>query len=173
MSDSSPFQKLFDETCCARCGTHISFHNPDAYNPYTKRHCKGFIPIDRRTDVWDKNKEWIPVRVIGAKMEPVIEYAGYIGYGRHHLTQTELNEIGDFTRINVHNWMHSHQGVDWVDILPVKDFRAVCGDTEIPWATEREKELWNDVQGKIVAAEEAYTPPSYPYRHAFRVQVRR
>ena len=88
------------------------------------------------------------MRVPGAKMEPMIEFAGCIGYGWHPLNKTELHDIGDFTRINVHKWLHSHTDVGWVDVLPIIDFRAVCGDIEIPWATDREKELWNDIYSK-------------------------
>jgi hypothetical protein len=38
--------------------------------------------------------------------------------------------------------MDNFPDMTWVDILPVKDFHAVCGDIEIPWATEKEKREW-------------------------------
>jgi len=87
-------------------------------------------------------------------MKPVIEFAGCIGYGRHHLLDFELREIGDFTRENIQRWMDSHQGVDWVDILPVRDFHAVCGDIDIPWATEEEKQYWNKHKDGIIETDE-------------------
>lgn len=61
---------------------------------------------------------------------------------RRELTDSDLREIGKFTRGNVLTWMNSHQGVDWVDIHPVWDFHAVVRDNsglrhmDIPWAKE-------------------------------------
>ena len=89
-------------------------------------------------------------------MKPLIEFEGCIGFGRYHLTDYELREIGDFTRENVLKWMDSHQGVDWVDILPVKDFRAVCGDIDIPWATEKSRQHWNECKDRFDETEKIY-----------------
>ena len=89
-------------------------------------------------------------------MKPLIEFEGCIGFGRYHLTDYELREIGDFTRENVLKWMDSHTDVGWVDILPVKDFHAVCGDIDIPWATEGSKELWNTLKDGIIEMEEKH-----------------
>ena len=58
---------------------------------------------------------------------------------RHELSDSELREIGRFTRENVLRWMESHKGVDWFDILtwgPIHDFHAVCGDN-IPLSRSR------------------------------------
>lgn len=73
---------------------------------------------------------------------------------RRVLTDSELREIGKFTRENVRTWMESHKGVDWFDILcwgPIHDFHAVCGDNsglrdmEIPWAKEESRQLFERV----------------------------
>lgn len=68
-------------------------------------------------------------------MRAYIDYLGFIAIGRHGLDDDELREIGTFTRRNILRWMESHKGPDWVGILPVQDFCAVCGDISIPWAT--------------------------------------
>jgi hypothetical protein len=67
---------------------------------------------------------------------PYIEIVGGIGLFRPQLDKADLDCIGEFTRENVLTWMNSHRGPDWVGILPVEDFHAVCGDIDIPWATE-------------------------------------
>ena len=41
---------------------------------------------------------------------------------RYELTDSDLREIGEFTRENVLTWMESHKGVDWFDTL-------ACGGT--------------------------------------------
>ena len=78
-------------------------------------------------------------------------------YVRYELTDSDLREIGQFTRGNVRTWMESHQGVDWFDILcwgPIHDFHAVCGDNsgrrdmDIPWAKEESKQLFQRVWRK-------------------------
>ncbi len=70
-------------------------------------------------------------------MSAYIELVGGPGLmRRYELTDSDLREIGKFTRGNVLMWMESHRGVDWADVLPIEDFHAVCGDIDIPWATE-------------------------------------
>jgi hypothetical protein len=71
-----------------------------------------------------------------------IEFLGGVAVSRYELTRSELREIGKFTRGNVLMWMESHRGPDWVGMLPVEDFHAVCGDIDIPWATEHGRMLW-------------------------------
>ena len=77
-------------------------------------------------------------------MKPLIEFVNDYSLGRYYPNNNDLREIGDFTRENILNWMNSHTGVDWVDIVPVVDFHAVCGDVDIPWATEEAKKLWDN-----------------------------
>ena len=79
-------------------------------------------------------------------MTAYIEYLGGIAVGRHDLDDAELRSIGKFTRKNVVRWFDSHTGPDWVGFTPLQDFHAVCGDIDIPWATEDGKMLWTKVR---------------------------
>jgi hypothetical protein len=67
---------------------------------------------------------------------PYVEVVGGIALSRHELSNADMRFIGEFTRDNVLRWMNSHRGPDWVGMLPVEDFHAVCDDMDIPWATE-------------------------------------
>jgi len=84
-------------------------------------------------------------------MNAYIEIVGVVALSRHELTNSDLRQIGEFTRENVSAWMESHKGPDWIGILPVKDFHVVCGDnsrlrdTDIPWATEKGRLCWDEV----------------------------
>jgi len=65
--------------------------------------------------------------------------------GAETLTRRELEwGLGfiEFTRENVLAWMEEQTNTDWVGIHPIEDFHAVCGDIEIPWATEEARLLW-------------------------------
>jgi hypothetical protein len=64
---------------------------------------------------------------------------------QHELTSDEIREIGKFTRSNVLKWMQSQRGIEWVDKLPIQDFHAVCGDIDIPWATEKARREWERI----------------------------
>jgi hypothetical protein len=77
---------------------------------------------------------------------PYVEIVGGIGLPRIELSDADMRSIGEFTRDNVLRWMDSHRGPDWVGILPIEDFHAVCGDLDIPWATEEAKLCWTRVQ---------------------------
>jgi hypothetical protein len=55
---------------------------------------------------------------------------------RYELSNYDLENIGEFTRENVDQWLGTHAG----DFSSVKDFHAVCGEQEIPWESE-ENEL--------------------------------
>jgi hypothetical protein len=93
-------------------------------------------------------------------MNAYIDFVGGIGMRRHYLTDIELREIGRFTRENILKWFHSDRHTtpktndwagwlplfDWVGMLPVQDFHAVCGDIDIPWATEEAKQMWERTQ---------------------------
>jgi len=76
-------------------------------------------------------------------MRAYIEIAGGIALEKRELQDSDVREIGKFTRENVLNWMNNN--LVWPNaegILPVYDFHAVCGDIDIPWATERMKSVW-------------------------------
>ena len=75
-----------------------------------------------------------------------IEVVGGIGIWLRELASWNLREIGEFTRENVLRWMESHTGPEWVGVLPVEDFHAVCGDIDIPWSTEKGRQVWSEVR---------------------------
>ncbi len=77
-----------------------------------------------------------------------IEILGAIGLWRRELSKADLCSIGEFTRDNVLAWMERQTGTDWVGILHVEDFHAVCGDVDIPWATEEARSCWTKVLKK-------------------------
>lgn len=72
-------------------------------------------------------------------MSTYIEILGAVTMWRRGLTNSDLRQIGEFTRENVLEWMESHTDTDWVGTLPVEDFHAVCGDIDIPWAKEESR----------------------------------
>jgi len=86
-------------------------------------------------------------------MKPFFEFVGVVGIGRHYLNEDELREIGDFTRENIHRWIDSQTGPTWITIVPVEDFHAVCGDRDIPWATEEGKKIWNRIKDRLEKGE--------------------
>ena len=50
----------------------------------------------------------------------------------------DFSHIAEFTRENVARWLEKADGApDPYPISPVQDFYAVCGNVEIPWATEK------------------------------------
>ena len=51
---------------------------------------------------------------------------------RINLRDYDLENIGDFTRENVEEWLTANAG----DFSQVLDFTAACGDIEIPWGSE-------------------------------------
>ena len=51
---------------------------------------------------------------------------------RYDLSDRDLENIGEFTRENLEKWLGTHAG----DFQEVKDFSAVCGETEINWSSE-------------------------------------
>lgn len=78
-------------------------------------------------------------------MSAYVEIVGAVALTRYELSDSDLRAIGRFIRGNVLTWLDSHKDPTWVGILPVEDFRAVCDDTEIPWATEDGKRAWEKV----------------------------
>jgi hypothetical protein len=86
----------------------------------------------------------------------VVQFKGCIGYGEFELSKEELREIGDFTRENILKWADTAEhDITWVEIQTLRDFRAVYGDLEIPWATEEAKQEWDAAKkARTLTAEE-------------------
>jgi hypothetical protein len=56
---------------------------------------------------------------------------------RCELHPFDLWAIGEFTRENIVSWLERGNCLDgWAGMYGYKDFHAVCGDIDIPWATE-------------------------------------
>ena len=66
------------------------------------------------------------------------------GVGIFHYVpdDNELREIGQFTRENILRWMNNRTDAPRADLGVIQDFHAVCGDIDIPWATEEAKQFW-------------------------------
>jgi hypothetical protein len=82
-------------------------------------------------------------------MKPVrrayVQVIGYIWMPSHvecsytfQLSDSDLKNIGDFTRDNVEEWLSSHSG----DFRSISDFCAVCGSEELNWAKEDSENKW-------------------------------
>jgi hypothetical protein len=66
-----------------------------------------------------------------------IEILGPIASYRRELHPFDLWAIGEFTQENISSWLKRGHCLDgWVGIYGCEDFHAVCGDIDIPWATE-------------------------------------
>lgn len=59
---------------------------------------------------------------------------------RIDLRDYDLENIGEFTRENVEQWLMTHSG----DFSSVTDFYAVCGNVEIPWSSEENEMAYYD-----------------------------
>jgi hypothetical protein len=58
----------------------------------------------------------------------------------YKLSDYDLENIGDFTRENIDDWLGTHAG----DFSSIKDFHAVCGEAEIPWTSEENEMEYQD-----------------------------
>jgi hypothetical protein len=74
-----------------------------------------------------------------------VQVIGYIWMPSHversyifQLSDSELKEIGDFTRDNISNWLAIHAG----DFRVISDFCAVCGSEELNWVKEDSENKW-------------------------------
>jgi hypothetical protein len=73
--------------------------------------------------------------------------AGSGGAGCYN--NVDISLIGAFTRENVARWLEKVNGApDPFPINPVQDFYAVCGNVEIPWATEEARLAWENSLGE-------------------------
>lgn len=75
------------------------------------------------------------VQVVGTIWMPSVTVAMEYELSRH-----DLENIGEFTRENVEQWLASHAG----DFQSVKDFYTTAGDIEIPWASEENELTYSD-----------------------------
>ena len=73
------------------------------------------------------------VSVIGTIWMPAVTCAM-----DYNLSDYDLENIGDFTCDNVEQWLTSHSG----DFQSIQDFTAQCGDTEIPWKSEKSEDIY-------------------------------
>lgn len=69
-------------------------------------------------------------------MGSYIEVVNDVIRTRYELNDRDLRDIGTFTRRNVSVWLSNRKTPDPFESLPARDFHAVCGDIDIPWATE-------------------------------------
>lgn len=81
-------------------------------------------------------------------MTAYVDFVGAICVSRIELDENTLREIGDFTRENIAAWLNGNHADwhNWIGVTPVEDFHAVCGDVDIPWATDNAKQVWNEVR---------------------------
>jgi hypothetical protein len=76
-------------------------------------------------------------------MNAYVEVRGEYTMGpRKELTDSDLREIGEFTRENVSRWVDRHVNPLTYEGDVCVDFHAVCGDPDIPWADENAKVTW-------------------------------
>ena len=89
-------------------------------------------------------------------MRAYIEFVVEGGADYRGLNDIELREIGEFTRENVLEWRPTLV-VDSIsgESVVVKDLHAVCGDVEIPWATEESKQVYEGIMEGYRARKDA------------------
>lgn len=80
-------------------------------------------------------RRWAHVDVVGKIWMPMTTAAM-----RYELSDYDLENIGEFTRENVEDWLGTHSG----DFSSVADFSAVCGNVEIPWESEENEMTFVD-----------------------------
>ena len=81
---------------------------------------------------------------------PYIEILGSFSKRRLELHPWNLQARGEFTRENIQWWLErdSRTIIEPLETDIVGDFHAVCGDIDIPWATEEARLVWEKVCGK-------------------------
>ena len=79
-------------------------------------------------------RNWI--EVIGNIWWPM----GAVCAQRINLTKSDMENIGEPTRENVEMWLGTHTG----DFSALKDFHAVIGEVDIPWAVEESEFIYSD-----------------------------
>jgi len=77
-------------------------------------------------------------------------------WGRQELQPFHSRPIGEFTRENISSFLEGGNSFE-TGIYGWVDFHAVCGDIDIPWATEEARLIWEKVmsgkfkQGALIA----------------------
>jgi hypothetical protein len=66
---------------------------------------------------------------------PYIEIVSEIASSRRNLDKADVCFIGEFTRENISRWLDEGYWFE-AGLYGYGDFHAVCGDIDIPWATE-------------------------------------
>ncbi len=61
------------------------------------------------------------------------------------LSNYDLENIGEFTRENIDQWLTSNSG----DFSSVVDFTARCGETEIEWSSEENEMSYLDTVSEV------------------------
>ena len=81
-----------------------------------------------------------------AVIEAYIEFVVEGGADYRGLNDSELREIGEFTRENILKWCPTLV-VDSIsgESVVIKDLHAVCGGIDIPWATEEAKHVYKRI----------------------------
>ena len=75
-----------------------------------------------------------------------IEIMGAEAMTRHELHPFDLWAIGKFTRENILSWLERGNCLDgWGGVYGYEDFHAVCGNIDIPWATEEARRFCAEV----------------------------
>jgi hypothetical protein len=72
-----------------------------------------------------------------------IEILGAVVKWRHELSKADLCFIGEFTRENISSWLDRGNTFE-VGVYGYEDFHAVCGDIDIPWATEEARLCYSE-----------------------------
>jgi len=65
---------------------------------------------------------------------------------RIDLTDYDLRSIRDFTRGNIASWLCKDSFE--AGLYGCQDFHAVCGDIDLPWATEKSRLIWEGARTK-------------------------
>jgi hypothetical protein len=77
------------------------------------------------------------VQVLGKIWMPPTAVCGY----EYPLRKYDIDNIGEFTRENVEQWLAANAG----DFSQIIDFYATVGDKEIPWAKEDSESRYCDI----------------------------
>jgi hypothetical protein len=70
-----------------------------------------------------------------------IETVGKFVLCGRELSEDDLDLIGEFTRENISRWLDKGYWFE-MGVYGYKDFHAVCGNLDIPWATEEARLIW-------------------------------
>jgi hypothetical protein len=72
-------------------------------------------------------------------MRAYIEIVATVCSWQFELHPADLCGIGEFTRENIAGWLDRGHSRFEVGVYGYEDFHAICGDKDIPWATEEAK----------------------------------